>query len=127
MIVGIGIDLVDIARVRKLVEGKGERALRRLFTERELEYAHRRPDPIPHLAARVAAKEATFKAFGEHDGARCIGWREMEVVSGSDGRPMLALHGSAAALASVLRVRRLWVSLSHTQSSAGAVVVIESD
>jgi holo-[acyl-carrier protein] synthase len=123
MIVGIGIDLVDIARVRKLVEGKGERALRRLFTERELEYAHRRPDPIPHLAARVAAKEA----FGEHDGARCIGWREMEVVSGSDGRPMLALHGSAAALASVLRVRRLWVSLSHTQSSAGAVVVIESD
>ncbi|HJU90551.1 MAG TPA: holo-ACP synthase [Gemmatimonadaceae bacterium] len=125
MIVGVGIDLVEIARVRRLVEGKGERALQRLFTDGELAYANRRTDPMPHLAARVAAKEATFKAFGQHDGSRSIGWKEMEVVSGDDGNPTLRLHGAAARLAGELGITRLWVSLSHTQGAAGAVVIIE--
>ena len=127
MIVGVGIDLVEIARVRKLVEGKGDRALRRLFTDAELAYANRRGDPIPHLAARVAAKEATFKAFGRHDGARSIAWKEMEVISAADGNPTLRLHGTAATLAISLGVTRMWVSLSHTESTAGAVVVIERE
>jgi holo-[acyl-carrier protein] synthase len=125
VIVGIGFDLVEIARLRSLVDRKGERALRRLFTGQELEYAHARTDPIPHLAARVAAKEATFKALSTLDGARSIGWREMEVVSGADGRPTVTLHGTAAAIAARAGVARVWVSLSHTQSAAGAVVVVE--
>lgn len=127
VIAGVGIDLVEIARVRKLVEGKGERVLQRLFTDGELAYARRRADPIPHLAARIAAKEATFKAFGQHDGARSIGWKEMEVISASDGNPTLRLHGSAAKLAIALGVTRMWVSISHTGSAAGAVVVIERE
>ena len=126
MIVGVGIDLVEIARVRRLVEGKGDRALQRLFTDGELAYANRKTDPFPHLAARVAAKEATFKAFGQHDGYRSIAWKEMEVVSGADGNPTLRLHGNAAKLAIELGVTRLWVSLSHSQSAAGAVVIIET-
>jgi holo-[acyl-carrier protein] synthase len=125
VIVGVGIDLIEIARVRKLVEGKGDRALRRLFTDSELAYARRRADPLPHLAARIAAKEATFKAFGTHDGARSIGWKDMEVISASDGNPTLRLHGAAATLAIALGVTRMWVSMSHTASAAGAVVVIE--
>ena len=94
MIVGVGIDLIEIARVRKLVEGKGDRALRRLFTDSELAYARRRADPLPHLAARIAAKEATFKAFGTHDGARSIGWKDMEVISASDGPRTWSRPGS---------------------------------
>jgi holo-[acyl-carrier protein] synthase len=125
MIIGVGIDLVEISRVRRLVDGKGERALQRLFTDGELAYAHRRADPVPHLAARVAAKEATFKAFGQHDGARSIGWKEMEVVSGPDGNPTVILHGAAATLAATLGVDRIWVSLSHTATAAGAVVIME--
>lgn len=127
MIIGLGLDLVEIARVRSLVDRKGERALRRLFTERELAYARRRSDVIPHLAGRLAAKEATFKALSTLDGARAIGWRDMEVVSGTDGRPTMALHARAAELANRAGISRLWVSLSHTETSAAAVVVAERD
>ncbi len=125
MIIGIGFDLVEIARLRSLVDRKGERALRRLFTASELAYASSRQDSIPHLAARVAAKEATFKALSTLDGARSIGWREMEVVSGADGRPTITLHGSAAAIAASAGITRVWVSLSHTELVAGATVVVE--
>ncbi|MDQ6828056.1 MAG: 4'-phosphopantetheinyl transferase superfamily protein, partial [Gemmatimonadota bacterium] len=62
MIVGLGLDLVDLARIRRLIESKGERALRRLFLPNESAYAMARPDPLRHLAARIAAKEAAYKA-----------------------------------------------------------------
>ena len=73
MIVGIGIDVIDLARVTRLFESKGERALRRLFTAREAEFVARRSDPVRHLAARLAAKEATFKALAGNELARGIG------------------------------------------------------
>jgi holo-[acyl-carrier protein] synthase len=125
VIAGIGLDLVDIARVQRLVSAKGERALRRLFTASEAEYAAARPRPFLHLAARVAAKEAAFKALSAADGARSIGWREMEVIAGGDGRPALALHGRAAACAATLGVTRIHLTLSHSATTAGAVVVLE--
>lgn len=125
MIAGVGLDLVDIARVQRLVTAKGERALKRLFTPRESEYAASRPRPFLHLAARVAAKEATFKALSAADGARGIAWREMEVVAGGDGRPALALHGRAAACAAALGVTHIHLTLSHSETTAGAVVVLE--
>lgn len=126
MIVGIGIDLVDIARAKKLIASKGARALARLFTEREVAYAMRRVRPYVHLAARIAAKEAAYKALSGTGLARGIGWREMEVVSAEDGRPVLLLHGSAAARAAELCVSRVLLTLSHSESTAGAVVVLES-
>ena len=115
MIAGIGLDLVDIARVQRLVAAKGERALRRLFTTGESTYAAGKPRPFLHLAARVAAKEACFKALSMADGARGIGWREMEVVTAPDGRPSLALHGRAAACAAALGVTRVHLTLSHSE------------
>jgi holo-[acyl-carrier protein] synthase len=125
VIAGIGLDLVEVARVQRLVAAKGERALRRLFTAGESTYASAKPRPFVHLAARVAAKEAAFKALSAADGARGIGWREMEVVAGADGRPALALHGRAAECAAALGVTRVHLTLSHSETTAGAVVILE--
>lgn len=128
MIVGLGIDLVDIARIERLVASKGDRALSRLFTEREVAYAMARAQPCLHLAARVAAKEAAYKALSgtpaSHAGG--IGWREMEVVAGTGAAPELLFHGAAALAASALGVTRAWLTLSHSATTAGAVVVLEA-
>ena len=125
MIAGIGIDLVDIARVDRLLDAKGDRALRRLFTANEVAYALARALPAQHLAARLAAKEAAFKALAGNSLARGIGWREIEVVRGEQ-HPTLAFHGRAAERVAELGVTNVWVSLTHTATTAGAVVVLES-
>jgi holo-[acyl-carrier protein] synthase len=125
VIAGVGIDLVDIARVQRLLDAKGERALRRLFTSDEVDYALTRALPAQHLAARLAAKEAAFKALTGNALARAIGWREIEVVRGDHG-PTLSLHGRAAERAAQLGVTGIWVSLTHSETTAGAVVVLEA-
>lgn len=127
MIVGIGIDLVEVQRMRDLLARKGERALYRIFTEGERTYALMHPEPERQLAARAAAKEAAFKALAGNDLARGIGWRELEVLSRPGRAPALLLHGRAAARANELLVTRVHLSLTHTESSAGAVVVVERD
>jgi holo-[acyl-carrier protein] synthase len=101
VIAGIGIDLVDIARVQRLIDAKGDRALRRLFTADEVDYALTRALPAQHLAARLAAKEAAFKALANNSLARSIGWQDIEVVRGDHG-PTLSLHGRAAERAAQL-------------------------
>ena len=126
MIVGLGLDLVEIERVRRMLARHGDHMLRRLFTEVERDHAARRVDPAPHLAARLAAKEAAFKALSGDDLARAIGWRDLEVVSAPDGRPTLWLHGSARVRAERLGVTRALVTLSHSKGMAAAVVVLEA-
>jgi holo-[acyl-carrier protein] synthase len=79
-----------------------------------------------HLAVRVAAKEATFKALSAHAEARGIGWREMEVVAAAHEQPALALHGTAERCAAALGVTRAWLSLTHSDTTAGAVVILEA-
>jgi holo-[acyl-carrier protein] synthase len=125
VIVAIGIDLVDIARIERLLASKGDHALRRLFTEAERTYAMRRPRPVVHLAARVAAKEAVYKALRGTPAARAIGWRELEVVLAGDGSPSILLHGGAARRAAELGVTHVHLSLTHSAGSAAAVVVLE--
>jgi holo-[acyl-carrier protein] synthase len=127
MIVGLGLDLVDIARVAQLVADKGERAMTRLFTEGEAAYAVKRADPARHLAARFAAKEAAYKALAGTEHARGIGWRDIEVVVEWDGRPTLRFHGRAAERAAELGVTHMHVSLTHADTTAAAVVVLEAD
>jgi holo-[acyl-carrier protein] synthase len=127
VIVGIGIDLVDIARVERLVASKGARALERLFTTGERTYALSKTVPARHLAARVAAKEASFKALAGSDGARVISWRDMEVILGDDGRPEMVLYGPARTRAAELRVGRTWLTITHNATSAAAVVVLERE
>lgn len=125
MIVGIGIDLVDIARVERLLDSKGSRVCARLFSDAEVAYANGRARPAMHLAARLAAKEAAFKALSGTDDARLIGWREVEVVSEQGRSPRLVLHGRAQARATELGVTETLVSLTHTDTTAGAVVVLQ--
>jgi len=125
MIVGLGIDLVEISRVARLIDRHGERALRRLFTDEERHYATRRAEPARHFAGRFAAKEAAYKALSADAAARAIGWKEVEVFGAPDGRPTLRLHGVAAAAAARLGATRAWVSITHDERSASAVVVLE--
>ena len=125
MIVGIGIDVVDVARMRKLLDRKGERALARLFTDGERAYAAMHPEPARQLAARAAAKEAAFKALAGNDLARAIGWRELEVVSRTHQAPVLLLHGRAYDRATELGVVKVHLSITHTDTTAAAFVVAE--
>jgi holo-[acyl-carrier protein] synthase len=127
MIVGLGVDLVEIARVRRLIEARGDRAMARLFTDGERTYAGYRVDPARHLAARIAVKEAAFKALAGNDLARAIGWLELEVFPRADGAPVLQLHGRAERRAAELGVARTLVTISHTDTAAVAVVVLEKD
>lgn len=126
MILGVGIDLVDVARVERMLDVHGGRMLTRLFTGAEHAYAMGMAKPALHLAARLAAKEATFKALSGSAEARAIGWSEIEVTRDPDGRPELTLHGRAEARARELGVGRVFCSLTHTDTSAAAVVILES-
>lgn len=125
MIVGIGIDLVDIARVERMLEDKGARVLERLFTDGEVAYAMGRVRPAMHLAARLAAKEAAFKALAGSDDARLIGWREVEVIARDGHSPLLVLTGRADTRARELGIQHLWISLTHTDTAAAATVILE--
>ena len=127
MIVAVGIDLVDVARVERMLRAKGERALRRLCTEREADYVRTRHAGAASFAARLAAKEAAFKALSGTDESRGIGWREIEVVNGPDRRPSLVLHGLAQRRAQQLGVTVTHLSITHTATTAAAVVTLERE
>ena len=124
MIVGLGMDLVEIARIERLVAERGERAIARLFTPDEAAYAAARGRPAVHLAARFAAKEAAYKALAGNDLARGIGWRDLEVVNAWDGRPSLLLHGPAGTSAAELGGVQAMLTMTHSEVTAGAVVVL---
>jgi holo-[acyl-carrier protein] synthase len=113
-----GIDIVDIARLERVL-ARWPRMAERVFTEAERSYARTRPHPPQHLAARFAAKEATFKALGE--GWPRVSWHEVEVVS-EGRRPRLRLTGKARALAGEVSTS---VSLAHDAGIAVAQVILE--
>ncbi|MFJ9583189.1 holo-ACP synthase [Streptomyces acidicola] len=118
----IGTDLVEVARVERLLAENPELA-GQVFTERERAYCAGRPRRSgAHLAARFAAKEAVLKALGT--GAAGADWTEIEVVNQVNGRPELRLHGRAAALAHRRRVRQADLSLSHVAGLATAHAVL---
>lgn len=125
-VIGVGIDLVDLNSVARMLESKGERALRKLFTDTERDYLTRGPNPTGHAAARIAAKEAVYKAMQSLPGARSIGWREIEVTRDAAGRPAILLHGLAARLAEEQGGVHIQVSLTHSSLSAGAVAVVSA-
>jgi holo-[acyl-carrier protein] synthase len=123
-VLGVGVDLVDLDRVARLLAHKGEYAMQRFFTEVERAYLSTRPDPTGHAAARIAAKEAVYKALQSLPGARAVGWREIEVTRDESGRPAIRLHGLAAQLAESHGGLQVQVSLTHSSTAAGAVAVV---
>jgi holo-[acyl-carrier protein] synthase len=123
-VLGVGLDLVSIARIEKMLAAKGSHAMERLLTDRERAYCLSQPVPARHMAARIAAKEAAYKAFQAAEGARGIGWKDMEVMRDAEGRPTLEFFGNALEAMARLKVRTHHVSISHTDENAAAVVVL---
>ncbi|MDP6538415.1 MAG: holo-ACP synthase [Planctomycetota bacterium] len=123
-IVSIGTDLVAVDRVSEAIERRGERFLRRVFTDGERAFCEAKARPATHYAGRFAVKEAVMKALGTGwtGGVR---WAEIEVVRPGNEAPTLVLHGETARIAEELGIARVWISISHDRDLALAMAVAE--
>lgn len=126
MILGIGTDLAEVGRIRESIAKFGDRFLNRIYTERERRYASSKANAAERFAARFAAKEAGMKAIGT--GWRSgVTWQDFEVVNERSGRPTLHLSGVALDVANHMGVSHISISLTHTQETAFAIVVLEGE
>ena len=124
MIVGTGIDIVEVPRIAASLDRFGERFTRKIFTDDEIRYCESKQNKAERYAARFAAKEAAMKALGT--GWRGLGWKEIEVRRRPGSRPTVVFSGRAAELAERFGVVRASLSLSHTGQHAIAEVILES-
>src|ERR1700760_4234693 len=124
MIVGTGVDLCEVPRIRASVEKFGSRFTERVFTPAEIAYVERKANRFERYAARFAAKEAGMKAIGTgwRHGVR---WQDFEVANLPSGKPTLRFHGVAAQIAASLNVRNVSLSLTHTAELGMAHVILE--
>ena len=124
MILGTGIDIVEVPRIAQSVDRFGERFLTRIFTPSEIRYCESKANSVERFAARFAAKEAAMKAIGTgmRGGVR---WQDFEVGREPSGRPTMLLHGRAAQVAAALGAHRTHLSVSHTEQYAVAYVLLE--
>lgn len=120
---GIGVDLVECARIERSLDRFGEKFLRRVFTDGEIEYSMSMKFPARHLAARFAAKEAVSKAFGTGIG-KAMGWRNIDIQKRPSGEPFLVFSGPAQELAAKRGITSALITLSHTDHHAIACVVL---
>jgi holo-[acyl-carrier protein] synthase len=123
-VLGIGVDLVECARIEHSVDRFGDRFLHRVFTDGEIEYSMSMKFPARHLAARFAGKEAVSKAFGTGIG-KAMGWRNIDIRKKASGEPFLVFSGPAQELAEKRGVTLALITLSHTEHHALAAVVLE--
>ena len=124
VIFGVGFDLVDLSEFTRTLERSGERFIQRIYTQGETEYCRAQPHPTQSFAARFAAKEAVMKALGVA-GEDGFSWQDFEVVCEPSGKPMVVLHRKARATQDTLHLGPIQISLSHSQSAAGAVAIAE--
>ena len=125
MIVGLGVDIAEVARVKAAIERHGETFLRRLYTAKEQEYCERFKNKYERYAGRFAAKEAAMKALGT-GWSRGVRWVDVEVTREKGGRPTIKLAGEAAKIAEHLGVKYISLSITHTAEQAFAQVIFES-
>jgi holo-[acyl-carrier protein] synthase len=125
MILGTGIDIIEVTRIAASCEKFGERFVNRILLPDEIAYCRSHTNPAPFLAARFAAKEAISKAFGTGIGAQ-LGWQDMEVRRKESGEPFVVLHGKGERLFASRGAKRLLISLSHTANYAAATAVLEA-
>ena len=123
MIVGTGIDIAEVPRIRQSIERFGDRFLQRIFTAGEMRYCDSKANRVERYAARFAAKEAAMKALGTgwNHGVR---WRDCEVTRKPGGRPTMSFHGKAGEFATKLGVTNIALSISHTAEQAIAQVIL---
>ena len=126
MILGLGIDIIEVARIQSSHERFGERFLSRILHPNEIIYCMSYKEPAPFLAARFAAKEAISKAFGTGIGAQ-LGWQDMEVGRKASGEPFVILHEAGQKLLRERGARAVLISLSHTQTYATAVAILDGN
>lgn len=124
MILGVGTDLIEIARIQRAIE-KNPRFEQRVYTEQEVVYCRRKANPWQSFAARFAAKEAVSKALGTGVGA--VGLQEIEIANTAKGQPQVVLYGGALLLAQNRNIQRVHVSLSHSEAFAIATAVLEGE
>ncbi|MBA3883295.1 MAG: holo-ACP synthase [Chthoniobacterales bacterium] len=123
-VLGVGVDIVENARIQHSLERFGDRFMHRVFTAGEIEYCQSMKFPARHFAARFAAKESVSKAFGTGIG-RAMGWRDIDVHREGNGQPFVVLEGRAKQLAAERGVIVVWISLSHTEHHAVASAILE--
>ncbi len=129
MIIGVGLDLVEVARIQRSLEHAkiGRRFRERVYTENEIAHCERRErHKYESYAGRFAAKEAGMKALGQGWGAR-VGWLDIEVISLASGEPTVVLHNKAASLAQELGIQHMVVSITHTKLHAMATLIAEGE
>jgi holo-[acyl-carrier protein] synthase len=125
LILGTGIDIIEVRRVQSAYERHGDRFLQRILCPDEIAYCLSHKSPGPFLAARFAGKEAISKAFGTGIGSK-LGWRDMEIRRKESGQPFVVLHGQGLVLLAERGGREIQLSLSHTAQHATAVAILES-
>ena len=124
MIVGMGIDVAEVKRIKQVFESQGERFVRRVYTEAEAAYCEQFKNKYERYAGRFAAKEAAMKALGT-GWSRGVRWVDVEVARQRGGRPTLQLHGEARKIADALGVKSIAISITHTAEQAFAQVIFE--
>jgi holo-[acyl-carrier protein] synthase len=124
VIVGLGIDVAEVDRVRDAIERHGARFVERIYTRAEIAYIERKANRYERYAARFAAKEAAMKAIGT-GWRRGVRWQDFEVSNLPSGRPTLAFHGAAEKIAQGLGVRNIALSITHTAREGIAIVILE--
>ena len=124
MILGVGIDIIEVERIKASFERFGERFVSRILHPSEIKYCLSHRAPAPFLAARFAGKEAISKAFGTGIGAQ-LGWQDMEIGRKDSGEPFVILHEAGQSLLKARGGRAVLISLSHTQAHATAIAILE--
>jgi holo-[acyl-carrier protein] synthase len=125
MILGTGIDIIEVARIAASHEKFGERFVNRILLPDEIAYCLSHKKPAPFLAVRFAAKEAISKAFGTGIGAQ-LGWHDVEIRRKESGEPFVVLHGKGEELFAARGAKKMHVSLSHTENYAAATAILEA-
>jgi holo-[acyl-carrier protein] synthase len=125
MIIGTGVDIAEVARIRESIERFGDRFLHRVFTEGEINYCQPRANRFESYAARFAAKEAGMKALGT-GWSHGVRWRDIEVVRPKGQRPTIQFHGEAAGIAAKIGTKNIALSITHTSEQALAHVILEA-
>lgn len=126
MIVGSGVDILEVDRMREAIERWGDRLLGKVFTKNEIEYSRKRRDFAQHLAARFCAKEALSKAIGGGT-TKHLRWTDVEILNDKNGRPLVKLIGPAKRLAQNEKIASVMVSISHTKELACANAILVRD
>ncbi len=123
MILGSGVDIVEVERIRKAIKKYGDDFLRKIFTDNEINYSNKRRFVYQHLAARFATKEAVLKAFGG-GWLRNLPWKDVEIINDKNGKPEIRLSGEAKKVFSRKNLKKIVVSISHTKNYAVANAIL---